>query len=234
MGVPLALSRIKKCSWGAPFFSWRARALCLRYTPYSFPRGLAVTNRIFTELRLGRSNLRGHRPARYVQTHKGENLSRPPLPVECPSHLPFSARAPFLPFPLLRVCLFDGRGPLLVGWCATGNSGGGGGGGGGGESRYGESRGGGDSYGESRGGSGGSGQSKPRAEAAAPEASNPKIYITGLPPNVTAEQLQATFGMLGTVARKRQKRGYPDQWPFKINVYMEGNKSVSTTDPPTP
>lgn len=94
---------------------------------------------------------------------------------------------------------------------------GGGGGGGGGDSRYGG--GGGDSYGDSRS------SSQPSKQAAAPpESSNPKIYITGLPPNVTAEQLQETFGMLGTVARKRQKRGYPDQWPFKINVYMEGNK----------
>ena len=108
--------------------------------------------------------------------------------------------------------------------CVLGSSGSGGGG----ESRYGESRGGGDSYGESRGGGSGSSGPPPKArqEAAAPEATNPKIYITGLPPNVTAEQLQETFGMLGTVARKRQKRGYPDQWPFKINVYMEGNKSV--------
>lgn len=93
---------------------------------------------------------------------------------------------------------------------------GGGGGGGGGDSRYGG--GGGDSYGDSRS------SSQPSKPAAPPESSNPKIYITGLPPNVTAEQLQETFGMLGTVARKRQKRGYPDQWPFKINVYMEGNK----------
>jgi len=36
---------------------------------------------------------------------------------------------------------------------------------------------------------------------------------------VQAEQLQEAFGMLGVVARKKQKRGYPDQWPFKINIY---------------
>ena len=88
----------------------------------------------------------------------------------------------------------------------------------GGEFRYGGGGGGGDSYGDSRS------SSQPSKVAAPPESNNPKIYITGLPPNVTAEQLQETFGMLGTVARKRQKRGYPDQWPFKINVYMEGNK----------
>lgn len=31
------------------------------------------------------------------------------------------------------------------------------------------------------------------------------------------------FGALGVVARERQKRGFKDQWPFKIKVYTDDN-----------
>ncbi len=70
-----------------------------------------------------------------------------------------------------------------------------------------------------------------------PESSNNKIYITGLPPNVKAEDLQSVFGLLGTVARKKQKRGYPDQWPYKINIYEDpsgkckGDAALTYEDP---
>ena len=47
------------------------------------------------------------------------------------------------------------------------------------------------------------------------------MFLQGLPKDVTEEELQQLFGMLGTVARKKQKRGYPDQWPFKINIYTD-------------
>lgn len=99
--------------------------------------------------------------------------------------------------------------------------------GGGGGDRGGSSYGnggdrGGSSYGSGgggdRGGSYGGGSSSREPEKV--EDTNNKIYITGLPPNVTAEELQEKFGMIGVVARKKQKRGYPDQWPYKINIYL--------------
>lgn len=69
------------------------------------------------------------------------------------------------------------------------------------------------------------------------ESSNSRIYITGLPPDVTEDELQQSFGMLGTVARKKQKRGYPDQWPWKINIYTDttgkckGDATLTYEDP---
>mmetsp|Transcript_32264 Transcript_32264/g.41465 ORF Transcript_32264/g.41465 Transcript_32264/m.41465 type:complete len:272 (-) Transcript_32264:217-1032(-) len=93
--------------------------------------------------------------------------------------------------------------------------------------RYGSGGGGGDRY-----GNGGSSQAPAKVED-----TNNKIYITGLPPNVKAEELQEKFGMIGVVARKKQKRGYPDQWPFKINIYTgsdgkcKGDASLTYEDP---
>jgi len=37
-------------------------------------------------------------------------------------------------------------------------------------------------------------------------------------PETTEDDMQQHFGQLGIVKRIRQKRGYPDQWPFKIKV----------------
>lgn len=48
-----------------------------------------------------------------------------------------------------------------------------------------------------------------------------RIYISNLPDDVTSDELQELFGALGVVAREKQKRGYKDQWPFKIKVYTD-------------
>ncbi|RLN78985.1 hypothetical protein BBJ28_00007358 [Nothophytophthora sp. Chile5] len=48
-----------------------------------------------------------------------------------------------------------------------------------------------------------------------------RIYISNLPTDVTSDELQEMFGALGVVAREKQKRGYKDQWPFKIKVYTD-------------
>lgn len=48
-----------------------------------------------------------------------------------------------------------------------------------------------------------------------------RIYISNLPDDVTSDELQEMFGALGVVAREKQKRGYKDQWPFKIKIYTD-------------
>ncbi|RLN96583.1 hypothetical protein BBJ28_00000158 [Nothophytophthora sp. Chile5] len=48
-----------------------------------------------------------------------------------------------------------------------------------------------------------------------------RIYISNLPTDMTSDELQEMFGALGVVAREKQKRGYKDQWPFKIKVYTD-------------
>ncbi|TMW62525.1 hypothetical protein Poli38472_005143 [Pythium oligandrum] len=48
-----------------------------------------------------------------------------------------------------------------------------------------------------------------------------RIYISNLPTDITSDELQELFGSLGVVAREKQKRGYKDQWPFKIKVYTD-------------
>lgn len=62
---------------------------------------------------------------------------------------------------------------------------------------------------------------------AAKEAQNDptwaRIYISNLPTDITSDELQEMFGALGVVAREKQKRGYKDQWPFKIKVYTDDN-----------
>lgn len=50
-----------------------------------------------------------------------------------------------------------------------------------------------------------------------------RIYITNLPKDATTDELQELFGQLGVVAREKQKRGYKDQWPFKIKIYTDDN-----------
>ncbi|KAG6602982.1 tbp-associated factor 15b [Phytophthora cinnamomi] len=48
-----------------------------------------------------------------------------------------------------------------------------------------------------------------------------RIYISNLPADVTSDELQEMFGAIGVVAREKQKRGYKDQWPFKIKIYTD-------------
>lgn len=48
-----------------------------------------------------------------------------------------------------------------------------------------------------------------------------RIYISNLPSDVTSNELQEMFGAIGVIAREKQKRGYKDQWPFKIKVYTD-------------
>ena len=52
------------------------------------------------------------------------------------------------------------------------------------------------------------------------------MYISNLPTDITSDELQEMFGALGVVAREKQKRGYKDQWPFKIKVYTDDNGQV--------
>jgi RNA recognition motif-containing protein len=47
---------------------------------------------------------------------------------------------------------------------------------------------------------------------------NGTIFIRGFKPETTDTELQEYFGQLGIIKRQKQKRGYPDQWPFKIKV----------------
>mmetsp|Transcript_22301 Transcript_22301/g.39954 ORF Transcript_22301/g.39954 Transcript_22301/m.39954 type:complete len:307 (-) Transcript_22301:517-1437(-) len=58
-------------------------------------------------------------------------------------------------------------------------------------------------------------------EARDPNDDNTRIYITNLPADTTEEELAQYFGGLGMIARKKQKRGYPDQWPYKITLYTD-------------
>nr|CCA23378.1 Mitochondrial Carrier (MC) Family putative [Albugo laibachii Nc14] len=48
-----------------------------------------------------------------------------------------------------------------------------------------------------------------------------RIYISNLPDDVTIDELQEIFGAIGIVAREKQKRGFKDQWPFKIKMYTD-------------
>ncbi|CAH0517361.1 unnamed protein product [Peronospora belbahrii] len=48
-----------------------------------------------------------------------------------------------------------------------------------------------------------------------------RIYISNLPSDATIDELQEMFGAIGIVAREKQKRGYKDQWPFKIKIYTD-------------
>lgn len=64
-----------------------------------------------------------------------------------------------------------------------------------------------------------------------------KIYVSGLPPHTTEDMLAEHFSMSGKIARKRQARGYPDQWPPNIKLYVgergefRGDALVTYEDP---
>ena len=70
-----------------------------------------------------------------------------------------------------------------------------------------------------------------------PNNMNGRIYIEGIVDGTTDEEIAAHFGMLGQVARKRQKRGYPNEWPFKVSIYRDdagkpkGDATLSYVDP---
>jgi hypothetical protein len=72
---------------------------------------------------------------------------------------------------------------------------------------------------ETYGGGAGRGGSKLCTKDCPPSCPNSKIYIDNLDPSTTEDDLQATFSAIGIIARKKQKRGYPDQWPFDIKIY---------------
>ncbi|CAK4649782.1 unnamed protein product [Aphanomyces euteiches] len=46
-----------------------------------------------------------------------------------------------------------------------------------------------------------------------------RIYVSNLPDDITVDELQGIFGGLGVIAKEKQKRGYKDQWPWKIKIY---------------
>ncbi|CAI5724013.1 unnamed protein product [Hyaloperonospora brassicae] len=50
-----------------------------------------------------------------------------------------------------------------------------------------------------------------------------RIYISNLPSDATSDELQEMFGAIGIVAREKQKRGFKDQWPFKIKIYTDAD-----------
>ncbi|GBG73807.1 hypothetical protein CBR_g17146 [Chara braunii] len=66
---------------------------------------------------------------------------------------------------------------------------------------------------------------------------NTRIYISGLPLDVTTDELRDLFGGIGQVARIKQKRGYKDQWPFNIKLYQDesgrnkGDGTLTYEDP---
>lgn len=66
---------------------------------------------------------------------------------------------------------------------------------------------------------------------------NTRIYISGLPLDVTVDELRDLFGGIGQVARIKQKRGYKDQWPWNIKIYTDdagkpkGDAVLSYEDP---
>lgn len=81
---------------------------------------------------------------------------------------------------------------------------------------------------------GGGGQSTTATDEGRMEC---KIYVSGLPSNTTEEMLVEHFGVTGTIARKKQKRGFPDSWPFNIRLYndeqgkFKGDALVTYDDP---
>jgi len=59
---------------------------------------------------------------------------------------------------------------------------------------------------------------------APPDPTNDRIYVSGLAASVTEDDLAELFGQIGQLKRERQKRGYPDQWPYKIKLYKPGQE----------
>ncbi len=67
---------------------------------------------------------------------------------------------------------------------------------------------------------------------------NTRVYVSGLPLDVTVEEIQALFGKVGVIAKQKQKRGFPDQWPYKIQIYTDektgaqkGDAKIAYEDP---
>ena len=66
---------------------------------------------------------------------------------------------------------------------------------------------------------------------------NSRIYVTGLSPKVTVDDLHGLFSGIGIIARIKQKRGYKDQWPYNIKIYTKpdgmpkGDAAVTYEDP---
>jgi len=66
---------------------------------------------------------------------------------------------------------------------------------------------------------------------------NRRIYVAGLPNDAKVDDVQKLFGQIGQVQRIKQRRGFPDQWPWKIKMYTDdkgafkGDCVVSFVDP---
>ena len=66
---------------------------------------------------------------------------------------------------------------------------------------------------------------------------NCRIYVTGLLPSVTSDDLHGLFSGIGIIARLKQKRGFKDQWPYAIKIYTsetgkpKGDATVTYEDP---
>eukprot|EP01018_Ginkgo_biloba_P018991 Gb_11518 [translate_table: standard] len=66
---------------------------------------------------------------------------------------------------------------------------------------------------------------------------NSRIYISNLPLDASTDELRDLFGGIGQIARVKQKRGYKDQWPWNIKLYMDeagnnkGDAVLSYEDP---
>ncbi|KAG5411629.1 hypothetical protein IGI04_007948 [Brassica rapa subsp. trilocularis] len=72
-----------------------------------------------------------------------------------------------------------------------------------------------------RGGGYDGGSAPRRQEPSYEDAPLKKIYINNLPPDVTTDELKDLFGGIGQVGRIKQKRGYKDQWPYNIKIYID-------------
>ena len=62
--------------------------------------------------------------------------------------------------------------------------------------------------------------------AAEPEDTNARIYISNLAPNTTEDDLAATFGGLGQIAKRREKRMSRHLWPQDIKLYTHPDGSL--------
>ncbi|GHP08346.1 hypothetical protein PPROV_000708500 [Pycnococcus provasolii] len=66
---------------------------------------------------------------------------------------------------------------------------------------------------------------------------NTRVYLSGLAPTTTEDDVRELFGGVGVIARVRQKRGFKDQWPWAIKIYTDqdgqpkGDAVVTYEDP---
>lgn len=66
---------------------------------------------------------------------------------------------------------------------------------------------------------------------------NDRIYITGLAPSVTEDDLRQLFSGIGVIGKVKQKRGYKEDWPWAIRVYTDqqgkpkGDAALTYEDP---